>query len=54
MTELSGITAMTTMFLAIREEAAADTNAQTDDDKILHTVGTAEGIFTQSRDMGIV
>ena len=45
---------MTTMFLTIGEETAADTDTQADDDKVLHTVGTSESILSQGRDMRIV
>ena len=54
MSELSGIATMTTMLIAIGEETTADTDAQADDDKVLHTVGTTKGILSQSRDMCII
>ena len=35
------------MIFAFGEETTSQTNAQTDDDEVLHTMGTAEGVFTQ-------
>ena len=47
MSELTRITKMPLMVFAFRKETAAQTDAKTDDDEILHTMGTAEGVFAQ-------
>ena len=36
------------------EEATTETDAETYDNEVRHTVGTAKGVFTQCRDMSIV
>jgi len=45
---------MTDMLFSFCEETAAYTNAQTDDDEILHTMSTAKRIFAKGRDMRII
>ena len=45
MAELAREAKMPLMLMALRENTAADADAQADDDEVLHAVGTAEGIF---------
>ena len=54
MAELTSISQMSLMLDSICKEATANTNTKTDDDEIAHTMGTAKGLFTKGRDMGIV
>ena len=47
MSELPGIAVMTLMVAASGEEAAAQSHANAQHDEVLHTVGTAKGIFPE-------
>ena len=47
MSELTSIAKVPLMIFAFGEETTTQTDAQTDDDEVLHTMGTAEGVFTQ-------
>ena len=47
MAELTGKTVVSEVFTVLREETASQTDAQRDDNEILHAVGRAEGIFAE-------
>ena len=47
MPKLAGISQMSHMVCPFSEETAAETYTKTDDDEVLHTMGTAESILTQ-------
>ena len=53
-THLAGITLIAQVHCAIGKDTAAQTAAEGDNDKILHAMGTAEGMLAKSYHMGIV
>jgi hypothetical protein len=54
MTDLACIAAKTLMLMSAREETAAQTNTEIDDDKVFHAVSRSIDLFADSRCVGIV
>ena len=54
MAELTGKAISAQMGNAIGEDATAKTMTQRDHEEVLHAVGTAKGVLTQSSHIGIV